>query len=82
MTELLTLSLASAVIYMLIRIIETKFINKDDKPVKMLLKDSLIVFICVYLAGLTVDHLSSEIGASGGKISNQKTPAFVGDPDF
>jgi len=82
MTEILTLSFASAVVYMLIRMIETKFVNKDDKPVKILLKDSLFVFIGVYLAGFAVDQLSSDIGLSGGKISSQKTPAFVGDPNF
>ena len=51
-------------------------------PVKFLMKDSLLVFIGVYLADFLVSQISEDVTGSlktGGSI---KTPAFIGDPEF
>jgi len=82
MSDILTLSLASATVYLIIRFIEMKYIDKDDKPIKLLMKDSLFVFLGVYLANFIVEQMediSPEKTIGGGNI---KTPAFTGDPAF
>jgi len=82
MSDILTLSLASATVYLIIRFIEMKYIDKDDKPIKLLMKDAVFVFLGVYLANFIVDQMgdmSQGSTISGGTI---KTPAFTGDPAF
>ena len=62
--------------------IEMKYIDKDDKPIKLLMKDAVFVFLGVYLANFIVDQMgdmSQGSTISGGTI---KTPAFTGDPAF
>ena len=82
MSDILTLSLASATVYLIIRFIEMKYIDKDDKPIKLLIKDAMFVFLGVYLANFIVDQMGD---ISPGKAiigGNVKTPAFIGDPEF
>lgn len=82
MSDILTLSLASATVYLIIRFIEMKYIDKDDKPIKLLMKDAMFVFLGVYLANFIVEQMgdiSPGNTISGGTI---KTPAFTGDPEF
>lgn len=82
MSKNLTLSLISSIVYLLIRFIDMKYISKEEIPIKMLLKDSLFVFIGVYLADFFVEQItddSSNLIKGGGSL---KTPAFTGDPEF
>tara|TARA_Y100000992_G_scaffold302324_1_gene276055 strand:- start:4265 stop:4531 length:267 start_codon:yes stop_codon:yes gene_type:complete len=82
MSEILTLSLISSIVYLIFRFIETKHISKEDVPIKLLMKDSLFVFVGVYLADFLVSQISEDVTGSlktGGSI---KTPAFIGDPEF
>jgi len=84
MSDILTLSIASSVIYLLFRFIEMKYVDKEDKPIKSLLKDGLFVFVGVYLANFIVDQMmNGDTNKEGTSIGgNRKTPAFVGDPEF
>ena len=82
MSDILTLSLASATVYLIIRFIEMKYIDKDDKPIKLLMKDSMFVFLGVYSANFIIEQMgdmSQGSTISGGAV---KTPAFTGDPAF
>jgi hypothetical protein len=84
MSDILTLSIASSIIYLIFRFIEMKYVNREDKPIKSLLKDGLFVFVGVYSANFIVGQMmdgekNTEGISTGG---NRKTPAFVGDPEF
>lgn len=83
MSTVLTLSLISSIIYLLFRFIDMKYINKQEMPIKLILKDSFFVFIGVYLADFFVDQISDDSSiltkSVGGSV---KTPAFTGDPEF
>ena len=84
MSDILTLSIASSIIYLIFRFIEMKYVNREDKPIKSLLKDGLFVFVGVYSANFIVGRMmdgekNTEGISTGG---NRKTPAFVGDPEF
>lgn len=82
MADILTLSLASATVYLIIRFIEMKYIDKDDKPIKILMKDAMYVFLGVYLANFIVEQMGDISQGKTIEGGSKKTPAFIGDPEF
>jgi hypothetical protein len=71
------ISIIIAICYLAFKIAETRFITKDDKPLKVILRDSLIV----YIAGLCGFFVFSQIEPITDNIKS--TPnVFVNDPDF
>ena len=75
----LYISLASAIVYFIISFIDGKFISKNNKSIKQLIKDCAIVFSSVYLGIMLLNKL---IGGGILGTSKNHTPAFVGDPEF
>lgn len=71
----LTLSTVSAVLYILFRFIEMRFILKENKPLKNLFRDGVLVFLSVFLGKFVLKQINVE--------SFEKTPdVFINDPDF
>ena len=70
------LSTTISVIYLLLRFIEMRFIIKETKPLKLLLRDALLVYFST-LSGFYILQNVSPIT----KLSTN-TAAFINDPDF
>lgn len=71
------ISIIIAVCYLTFKIIESKFITKDGKSLKIILRDTLIV----YISGLCGFFVFTQIEPITDNIKN--TPnVFVNDPDF
>jgi hypothetical protein len=72
-------SLAISIIFMIYKIIDMKYITKEEKSLKNITKDSLIVFLCsmVSLFGLEQLNINELIGNSKESLS-----AFTNEPDF
>lgn len=72
-------SLAISIIYMIYKIIDMKYITKEETSLKNVTKDSLIVFLCsmVSLFGLEQLNINEIIGNSKESLS-----AFTNEPDF
>jgi hypothetical protein len=72
-------TLAISIMYVIFKIIDTKYITKDNIPVKAITKDGLIVFICgtISLFLLEQFQFSHIIGGSKESLS-----AFTNAPDF
>tara|TARA_B100001093_G_scaffold492724_1_gene534129 strand:- start:2597 stop:2836 length:240 start_codon:yes stop_codon:yes gene_type:complete len=68
-----------SILFFIIKFIEMRFIIKENKPVKNLVIDSLIVFISVVLTLLLLDQFNLNELIGGTKIS---PAAFVNNPDF
>ena len=78
MNEVLTSSIF-CVIYFILKFIEMRFILKENKPLKILFTDTLIVFIAATLTLILLEqfNLNELIG------NIKETPsAFVNNPDF
>jgi hypothetical protein len=67
-----------AVIYMLFRFLEMRFILKEAKPLKILFRDGLLVFISVFLGNFVLKQLLS----LNGKVNGKSLDVFTNDPDF
>lgn len=72
-------TLAISIMYVLFKIIDTKYISKDDIPVKSITKDGFIVFLCGSISLFLLEQLDIKnmIGGSSAALS-----AFTNVPDF
>jgi len=66
-----------AVVYSLIKFVEMRMILKEARPVKELLRDSIIVYISTIAGMFIIDQMGS-ITTMGKKSTN----VFVGNPEF
>tara|TARA_B100000925_G_C22003410_1_gene472419 strand:- start:342 stop:578 length:237 start_codon:yes stop_codon:yes gene_type:complete len=78
MNQILTSSVIS-IIYFVLKFIEMRFILKENRPLKDLFKDTVLVFIAATLSLIILDQFNlNEL------IGNIKTSpsVFVSKPDF
>ena len=83
-----TLSAVIAVIYFLCKFFETKYlaINDNDQdednkssPIKGIIRDTAIVYACVWISGFILDQFHAELG---GKIAYVPPIVFTDPPNF
>ena len=82
-TKLAIIGVVVAVIYFLLKFIEMRFVDQDNqKPVKVLVRDSIVVCISAVLAVFIMNQFENiTIGNTGSNTSS--TPAvFVDTPGF
>ena len=63
-----------SVIFLIAKLGEMRFVLKENKPIKELLKEVVIVFISGVLGTVSMEQLYI--------VSNKPTNIFVGTPDF
>lgn len=67
-------------IFFIVKLLEMRYVDKESKPLKLLIRDSLIVYMCVVFGDFVVDQVSSN---TADIISTQKVAAvFTDDPTF
>ena len=72
-------SLIISLLYLIIKFIEMRFILKENKPLKQLFIDSLIVFISSMISLILLDQFNlNELIGNIKPIPN----VFVNNPDF
>ena len=79
MNNQLIISVIISVIYFIIKFIEMRFIVKENKSLKSLITDSLIVFVSSMITLVLIEQFNlNDI------IGNKTTPpeVFVSNPDF
>lgn len=66
-----------SVVYIIVKFLEMRFIDKENKPLKILFRDGLIV----YLSSIAGYYLFLQINPLTENIPN-KIQAFTNNPDF
>jgi len=66
--------------YLIVKFIEMRFIEKDNKPLKMLIKDTLVVYLCVLLGNFIVEQINPSL--LGEEATNTVTQVFTDSPGF
>ncbi len=69
-----------AVIFLIFKFLESKYIEQEPKPLKYLLRDSLLVYVSVIFGNFILSQLSPSMNSniSGGS----STPVSVPPPIF
>ena len=66
--------------YLIVKFIEMRFIEKDNKPLKVLIKDTLVVYLCVLLGNFIVEQINPSL--LGKDATNKVTQVFTDNPGF
>lgn len=81
MENIFIISAIIAVVFFIIKFIEMRFIEKEAKPLKILFRDTLIVYVGAILGFLLNNQLKPII--QNGGVSHSVNPAvFTDNPSF
>ena len=84
-TKLAVIGVVVAIVYFLLKFIEMRFVDPDNqKPMKVLVRDSIVVCISAVLAVFIMNQFENISGGAGGSSDvGSSTPAvFVDTPGF
>ena len=68
-------------VFFLAKFIEMRFVEKESKPLKFLIRDSLLVYISVVIGSFVVDQLKPVIQEGGDQLTNNPA-VFTDNPGF
>jgi len=69
-----------AVNFFIVKFVEMRFIDKESKPLKLLIRDALVVYISVISGNFIVEQLQPFI--VGENVVSSVPAVFVENPDF
>lgn len=75
MENLVTICLVVAFLFLLFKFVEMRFIEKENKPIKTIIKDSLIVFISVFVGIMAIKQFPNVTEEASASV-------FTNKPDF
>jgi len=76
MNNIFIIGVVISFIFLLFKFIEMRFVDKESKPVKYLVKDSLVVYFSVITGYFIINQLKPIIQSNG------VTQVFTENPDF
>ena len=69
-----------SVVFFISKFIEMRFVEKESKPLKLLIRDALLVYLSVVAGYFILEQLKPVIQNGGGNIIN--IPVFTDNPGF
>jgi hypothetical protein len=79
MINIFVVAAVISITFLITKFIEMRFIEKESKPLKLLIRDTLLVYFSVIIANFVMDQINSVI--KGGS-STKVTPVFTDNPGF
>lgn len=72
-----------SIIFLIVKFIEMRYVEKDSKPLKLLIRDALLVYFSVVSGYFILEQLKP-VMQNGGNLSgtNGVTPVFTNNPEF
>jgi len=70
-------ALGISIIYALLKFVEMRFIIKENKPFKVIFRDTIFVYLSVVGGNFILDQMGTL-----GEIASSSTKAFTDNPDF
>ena len=69
-----------SITYLIAKFLEMRFIEKENKPLKLLVRDALLVYFSVLIGLFVLDQISPMM-QNGGEMT-KVTPVFTDNPGF
>ena len=76
MESIFAISLAIAIVYFILKFGEMRLISKEERPMKLMLRDTIAVYLSSVVGMYVVDQLGDAV------VKKSPTTAFVGEPEF
>ena len=77
MGSVFTLALVISVVFVLFRLLEMKFVLKEKKPLKNLIRDGVLCYLSVVGGNFVIENILPVQGTGSTPPS-----AFINDPEF
>lgn len=68
-----------SITFLLFKFIEMRFVEKENKPLKLLVRDTIVVFFSVVLGNFVLEQIDPVIQKAG---ENNIVPVFTDNPSF
>ena len=65
-----------SIIFLIVKFVEMRFIDKESKPLKLLIRDAIVVFFSVMFGNFVLDQITPVMQKGG------ITPVFTDNPEF
>jgi len=69
-----------SIVFLIAKFIEMRFIEKESKPLKYLIRDSLLVYFSVVFGNFVIEQINPVL--HGGSTKTNITPVFTDNPGF
>jgi positive regulator of sigma E activity len=69
-----------SITYLVVKFMEMRFIEKENKPLKLLVRDALLVYFSALIGLFVLDQLNPML-QNGGDMT-KVTPVFTDNPGF
>jgi hypothetical protein len=80
MNNIFIIAIIIALVYLLAKFIEMRFILKENKPFKLLFRDTILVYFSVVIGYFVLEQIKPIIQGGGEGINI--TPVFTDNPGF
>jgi hypothetical protein len=80
MDNIFIIAAVISVIFLISKFIEMRFIEKETKPLKLLIRDSILVYFSVVFGDFVIGQINPII--KGGSTTSIVTPVFTDNPGF
>lgn len=78
MDNIFVIAAIISIIYIIAKFLEMRFIEKENKPLKLLIRDSLLVYFSVIFSYFIINQINPSF-KGGTKLT---TPVFTDNPGF
>lgn len=78
MESIFVIAAVISILFFIAKFVEMRFIEKENKPMKYLIRDSLLVYISAVLSYFLLQQLNPILHSGG----NENTPVFTDNPSF
>lgn len=87
METIVAIVLITTVLYILVKIIEMKYVHKEMRPIKELIRDAAIVGASAFVSTYAVFSMSGSMNGFFNAVTDTNTlpivaPVFTDNPDF
>ena len=90
MENIIMLTISISVVFLIGKLLEMKYIERELQPLKQTVKDAMIVgissFTCIYIffkfKTIIFDSIGKSFGGSGSIGTNNQTEIFTDNPGF
>ena len=80
MNNIFVVSAVISIIFLIVKFIEMRFVEKDSKPLKILIRDALLVYFSVVSGYFILNQIEPALNDSS--IGSSVTPIFTDNPGF
>jgi hypothetical protein len=82
MTSIFVVAAVISIIFLIVKFIEMRFIDKENKPLKFLIRDTLLVYFSVISGHYVLEQLKPVIQAGENVMITSTPQVFTGNPEF